>query len=300
MAEQFCEVGDLTLCYETFGDAGDPALLLVMGLGTQMIAWRVEFCEELASRGFHVVRFDNRDIGRSSKVHAPVPTIGQLLRRSPKAGAYRLKDMAADAIGVLDHLGVNSAHVVGASMGGMIAQTMAARYPDRVRSLTSIMSTTGNRFKGQPHLKLYPVFLKRAPRDRDGFIAHITGVFAAIGSPGFPRDKEEIRAIAAESFDRGHDPAGSARQLGAIVASGDRTAELRRITTPTVVIHGNRDKLVGPSGGRATARAIKGARLVMIEGMGHDLPRDAWPRIIEAIVANAKAADGVEPARAAA
>lgn len=299
MAEQFCDVGDLTLCYETFGDPGDPTLLLVMGLGTQMIAWRVEFCEELASRGFHVVRFDNRDIGRSSKIHASTPTVGQLLRRSPKAGAYRISDMAADAIGVLDHLGVDSAHVVGASMGGMIGQTMAVRFPDRVRSLTSIMSTTGNRFKGQPHLKLYPIFLKRSPTDREGFIAHITRVFAAIGSPGFRRDEDEIRALAAESFDRGHDPAGGARQLGAIVASGDRTAEMRGITTPTVVIHGTRDKLVGPSGGRATARAIKGARLVMIEGMGHDLPRDAWPQIIDAIVANAKAADGVERAGAA-
>lgn len=300
MAEQFCDVGDVTLCYETFGDPADPTLLLVMGLGTQMIAWRVEFCEQLAAHGFHVVRFDNRDVGRSSKVDAPVPTVGQLLRRSPRAGAYRLKDMAADAIGLLDHLGVRSAHVVGASMGGMIGQTMAAQHPDRVRSLTSIMSTTGNRFKGQPQLKLYPLFLKRAPSDREGYIAHIARVFAAIGSPGFAQDQEEIRAIAAESFERGHDPRGGARQLGAIVASGDRTAELRRITAPTVVIHGSHDRLVGPSGARATARAINDARLVMIKGMGHDLPRGTWPQIIDTIVANAKAADRVAPEQAAA
>jgi pimeloyl-ACP methyl ester carboxylesterase len=291
MAEQFCRVGVVELCYETFGDPADPTILLVMGLGTQMIAWRTDFCEQLAGHGFHVVRFDNRDIGRSSKIDAPVPTLSQLLRRSPRAGAYRLSDMAADAIGLLDHLGVASAHVVGASMGGMIAQTMAARHPQRVRSLVSIMSTTGNRFKGQPHLKLYPLFLKRSPSDRDAFIAHIARVFAAIGSPGFDPDEDEIRAIAEESFDRGHDPRGGARQLGAIVASGDRTAELRRITASTVVIHGTSDKLVGPSGGRATARAIPGAKLVTIDGMGHDLPRAVWPRIIDAIVANARSAD---------
>jgi pimeloyl-ACP methyl ester carboxylesterase len=162
------------------------------------------------------------------------------------------------------------------------------------------MSTTGNRFKGQPHLKLYPLFLKRSPSDRDAFIAHIARVFAAIGSPGFDRDENEIRAIASESFDRGHDPKGGARQLGAIVASRDRTASVRKITAPTVVIHGTRDRLVGPSGGRATANAIKGAKLVMVEGMGHDLPRGAWPQIIDAIVTNAKSAGDAKDERAAA
>jgi pimeloyl-ACP methyl ester carboxylesterase len=300
MAEQFCDVGDITLCYETFGDPADPTLLLVMGLGTQMIAWRPEFCEQLVSHGFHVVRFDNRDIGKSSKIDAPVPTTAQLLMRSPRAGAYRIKTMAEDAIGLLDHLGVKAAHVVGASMGGMIAQEMAARYPDRVLSLASIMSTTGNRFKGQPHLKLYPMFLKRSPNEREAYVAHITRVFAAIGSPGFDHDEADIRAIASESFDRGHDPRGGARQLGAIVASRDRTASVSRITAPTVVIHGTRDMLVGPSGARATVKAIKGARLVMIEGMGHDLPRGAWPQVIDAIVTNAKSAGEGQDARAAA
>jgi pimeloyl-ACP methyl ester carboxylesterase len=292
VSEQFCQVGDIELCYETFGDPEDPTILLIMGLGTQMVAWRVEFCEQLVAHGFHVVRFDNRDIGRSTFIDAPPPTVRQLLLRSRGAGAYRLKDMAADAVGLLDHLGIESAHVVGASMGGMIAQTLAARHPDRVRSLASIMSTTGNRFRGQPHLKLYPMFLRRAPRDRERYVEHITRVFAAIGSPGFDRAEEEVRAIATESFDRGHDPAGGARQLGAIVASGDRTAELRRIKAPTVVIHGTRDLLVAPSGGRATARAIPGARLVLVDGMGHDLPRGAWPQIVGAIVTNAQEADG--------
>jgi pimeloyl-ACP methyl ester carboxylesterase len=208
--------------------------------------------------------------------------------------------MAADAVGLLDHLGVESAHVVGASMGGMIAQTLAARHPDRVRSLASIMSTTGHRLRGQPQLKLYPMFVRRPPRDRERYAEHFARVFAAIGSPGFDRDVDEVRELARLSFDRGNDPAGGARQLGAIVASGDRTDELRRIAAPTVVIHGTRDPLVNLSGGRATARAIPGARLVTIDGMGHDLPRGAWPRIIDAIVGNAQSADGsAEGAQAA-
>jgi len=288
--EEFCRVGDIELCYESFGDLADPTMLLVMGLGTQMVAWRPDFCEQLAGHGFHVVRFDNRDIGRSTKVGGRPPTVAQLLSRSPKAGRYRLSDMAADAIGLLDHLKVEAAHVVGASMGGMIAQTMAALHPDRVLSLASIMSNTGNRWKGQPHLKLYPLFLRRAPTDREAFMSHMARVFAAIGSPDFDRDEDEIRAIAAESFDRGHDPAGGARQLGAIVASGDRSAEVRRITAPTVVIHGAKDLLVRPSGGRETARAIPGSKLVLIDGMGHDLARGAWPQIIGAIVENARRA----------
>lgn len=300
MAEEFCRVGEIELCYESFGDPADPTVLLVMGLGTQMVAWRPEFCAQLVGRGFRVVRFDNRDIGRSTKVGGRPPTVAQLLSRSPKAGRYRIADMAADAIGLLDHLGVAAAHVVGASMGGMIAQTMAAEHPERVLSLASIMSNTGNRFRGQPHVKLYPLFLRRAPTDRDAYIRHIGRVFAAIGSPGFDRDEEEVRTIAAESFDRGHDPVGAARQLGAIVASGDRTAVVRRITVPTVVIHGTRDLLVRPSGGKDTVRAIPGAKLVMIEGMGHDLPRGAWPQIVDAIVENARrAAPVAEGAKAA-
>jgi len=298
--EQFCDVGEITLCYETFGDPADPTMLLVMGLGTQMVGWPEEFCRELVGEGFHVVRFDNRDIGRSSRIDAPVPTLGQLLRRSPSAAAYTLGDMAGDAVGLLDHLGVDSAHIAGASMGGMIAQSIAARHPERVRSLASIMSNTGSRFKGQPHLKLYPLFLRRAPREREAYVDHIARVFKAIGSPGFDHDVEEIRAVARVSYDRGHDPAGGARQLGAIVGSGDRTREVRRITAPTVVVHGSADRLVGPSGGRATAAAIPGARLVTVEGMGHDLPRAAWPQIVAAVAGNAHAADRARPAAQAA
>jgi pimeloyl-ACP methyl ester carboxylesterase len=297
MPEAIARVGDVELCYETFGDPSHPALLLVMGLATQMLGWREAFCEQLAERGFHVVRFDNRDIGRSTKLssHRP-PTVGQLIRRDRKAAAYTLDDMAADAVGLLDALGIERAHVVGASMGGMIAQTIAVRHPERVLSLVSIMSNTGSRRSGQPSLAMYGTLLKRAPRDRAGYIEHHVEVFAKIGSPGFPRDEADLRSLAAASYDRGHDPAGAGRQLAAVVASGDRTELLRQIRVPTLVVHGTDDKLVAPSGGRATARAIPGARLLEIRGMGHDLPRGAWPQIVDAIAENAARAG--EPVRA--
>jgi pimeloyl-ACP methyl ester carboxylesterase len=297
MPEEIARIGDVELAYETFGDPGDPALLLVMGLATQMLGWREELCAELAERGFHVIRYDNRDVGRSTKFssHAP-PTAAQLLRRDRNAAAYTLADMADDGVGVLDHLGIDRAHVVGASMGGMIAQTVAIRHPDRVLSLVSIMSNTGARWSGQPALRTYGILLKRAPSDREGYIAHQLDVLAQIGSPGFPSEEEARRRTAEMSFDRGYDPTGGGRQLAAIIASGDRTSELRRIRVPTLVIHGTADKLVNPSGGRATAKAIPGARLLMIEGMGHDLPRGAWPQIIDGIVENAGSAN----ARAAA
>jgi pimeloyl-ACP methyl ester carboxylesterase len=289
MAEARCAVGGgVELCYEPFGDPAHPTVLLIMGLGTQMVAWREDFCEQLAARGFHVVRFDNRDAGRSTLfADERPPSLGQLLRRDRGAAAYTLADMAGDAVGLLDHLGVERAHAVGASMGGMIAQTLAARHPERVASLASIMSTTGSRWRGQPALSAYRVLLRTAPPDRDGFVEHTLRTFAAIGSPGFPRDEDGLRELAALSYDRGHDGAGAGRQLAAIIASGDRTAELRGITAPTVVVHGTRDRLVRPSGGRATARAIPGARFVEIEGMGHDLPRGAWPQILDAIAQNA-------------
>ena len=296
MAEQLCIVNDVTLCYETFGDPGDPAALLVMGLATQMVGWPDDFCEDLAGRGFHVIRFDNRDIGRSQKMDFPVPTIRQLLFRDKKAARYTLEHMAEDGFGLLDHLGIERAHVVGVSMGGMIAQTMAARGPDRVLSLASIMSNTGARWSGQPSPKMYPYLLRKPPHDREGYIRHGVELFKKIGSTGFPPDEPELARIAARSFDRGLNPAGSNRQLAAIIASGDRTPLLRTIIAPTVVIHGTTDRLVPVSGGRATAKAIPGARLVLIEGMGHDLPRGAWPRMLDAIEENAARAG--EPAAA--
>jgi len=298
MPEQFCTVNDdVTLCYETFGDPADPAMLLVMGLSTQMIGWPDEFCEQLANRGYHVIRFDNRDIGRSSALKDfPVPTPKQLLLRDKRAARYTLEHMAADGIGLLDHLGIERAHVVGVSMGGMIAQTMAARHPDRVLSLASIISNTGARWTGQPSPRMYPLLLKKPPRDREGYVRHTVDVFKKIGSQGFPIDEDELRRTAERSFDRGLNPAGSTRQLAAIIASGDRTPLLRTITVPTVVIHGRKDRLVPASGGRATAKAIPGARLVIIDGMGHDLPRGAWPRLLDEIEQNAARAG--EPATA--
>jgi pimeloyl-ACP methyl ester carboxylesterase len=288
MTESFCRVGDIDLCYETFGDPTDPALLLIMGLGTQMLGWHEDFCEQLAGRGFHVIRFDNRDIGRSTILRdKPVPTTGQLLRRDKRAASYTLTDMAADGIGVLDHLGIEQAHVVGASMGGMIAQETAIGWPDRVLSLCSIMSDTGSLWSQQPAFSLYPVLLRPAPTERSAAIEHALHVFEQIGSPGFERDELELRDIVERSYERGHDRSGPGRQLAAIIAGGNRTKRLQELDLPTVVIHGAKDRLVRPSAGRAVARAVPGAQLVEIEGMGHDLPRGAWPRIIDAITANA-------------
>jgi pimeloyl-ACP methyl ester carboxylesterase len=293
MDEQFCDVGDgITLCYETFGERSDPTALLIMGLGTQMVAWHEDFCRELAGRGFHVVRFDNRDAGRSTHLPGAPPTIRQLLLRSKRAARYTLADMACDAAGLLSKLETGPAHVVGASMGGMIAQTLAAHHPQHVRSLVSIMSNTGALSNGQPALRMYPFFLRRPSVGRDEYVAHFTRLFAAIGSRGLPRDPDEIRELAALSYDRDHDPASAGRQLAAIIASGDRTAELGRITAPTLVVHGTADPLVRPSGGRATARAITGSRLMRVEGMGHDLPRAKWTELIDAIAENAVRAGG--------
>ena len=290
-AERLRDVGGgITLCYETFGDPANPPVLLIQGLGMQMIGWPEEFCARLAARGFHVVRFDNRDAGRSTHIRGRPPTRLQLQRRRIKPVHY------GDAAGLIRALELGPVHVVGISMGGMIAQTLAAQHPGLVRSLTSIMSTTGNRWKGQPALGLMRFLVRQAPEDRDGYIAHMARVFAAIGSTGLPQDTEFVRERAARSYDRDHDRGASGRQLGAVIASGDRTDELRRITAPTLVIHGTADRLVRPSGGMATTSAIRGARLMLIEGMGHDLPSAAWPELLDAIAGHARAADQVPAA----
>jgi pimeloyl-ACP methyl ester carboxylesterase len=300
MDERFCDVGGgITLCYETFGDPDDAPILLIMGLATQMIAWHEDFCEQLAERGFYVVRFDNRDIGRSTHLDFRPPTVGQMMRRRVGPDQYSLSDMAVDTAGLLRELGISPAHVVGASMGGMIGQVLAAEHPDQVRSLTSIMSTTGSRWHGQPALSVYRYLLRPPPRDRDGYIERAAAVFGLVGSTGFDRDEQYIRERAGRAFDRGYDVRAGGRQLGAIIASGDRTKMLGKVTTPTLVIHGSVDKMIRPSGGRATAKAIPGARLTMVEGMGHDLPRGTWPLLLDAISEHARAADGAR-ARAAA
>jgi pimeloyl-ACP methyl ester carboxylesterase len=298
MPEALCRVSpDIELCYETFGDPSDPTLLLIMGLASQMIAWPDDFCRELADRGFHVVRFDNRDIGRSTHMTAArPPTVWQLLTRSRRAASYDLDDMADDTAGLLRELDLAPAHVVGVSMGGMIAQVLAVRRPELVLSLTSMLSTTGNRRVGQTAWRLLPILAARPVKGREAAVERAEKVFGMIGSKGLEQDMDHLRDVAGRSFDRGRgDGAGQARQLAAIIASGDRTRALRRIKVPTLVIHGTADPLIRSSGGRATARAIPGAKLIEIEGMGHDLPRGAWPRMLDAIEANARRA--AEPAR---
>jgi pimeloyl-ACP methyl ester carboxylesterase len=289
MNEQFAAIGDdITLCYETFGERTSPPVLLVMGLATQMIAWHEEFCEQLAARGFFVIRYDNRDIGRSTRLDGfPPPTPLELLTRRIKNPPYTLSDMARDGVRLLDALGIEEAHVVGASMGGMIAQVIAAEHPDRVLSLVSIMSMTGSRWKGQPALKVYPMLLAKPPKTKEESVSRLLKLFRVVGSPGFDRDEDELARQGALAWDRGPATAGAGRQLGAIVASGDRTAAVTRVRAPTLVIHGTRDKLVNVSGGKATAKAIRGSELLLVDGMGHDLPRGVWDRVIDGIVRNA-------------
>jgi pimeloyl-ACP methyl ester carboxylesterase len=280
MAERITEVGGVELCHETFGDAGGRPLLLVMGLGAPMIWWDEEFCETLAAQGFYVVRFDNRDSGRSSRMRGRA-NLGQayLLRRAP----YSLADMAGDAAGLLDALGIPAAHVAGASMGGMIAQTLAIRHPERVLSLTSIMSSTGGRLVGRPSGKAMSMLLSAPPRNRADYVEMLVRTFRLIGSPGYPFDEERMRDRAERTFDRGVHPGGTVRQLAAIMADRDRGPRLRRVRVPALVVHGARDPLVHVSGGRATARAIPGADLDVVPGMGHDLPRAVWPRVVKGI-----------------
>lgn len=294
--EQLAPVGNgIELCYQEMGDPEGEPLLLVMGLATQMIAWDETFCGMLADRGFRVVRFDNRDIGRSTKLKAAglPPRLDMMVGRGGSA-AYRLRDMAADTVGLMDHLGVDAAHVVGASMGGMIAQTTAIEHPERVRSLVSIMSTTGSRRVGRPSYRTFGILFGKPPQGRDAVVERAVRTFKTIGSPGYPFEEERVRQIAGRSYDRGHHSPGVLRQLHAITASGDRTAALGHLDLPALVVHGASDPLVNPSGGRATARAIPGARLELIDGMAHDLPRQLWPDFVEKIAANAaRARSGV-------
>ena len=290
MSEQRAKVGPVELVYETIGDAAGEPLLLIMGLGMQLIHWDRGLCELLAQRGFHVIRFDNRDAGLSIKIRGPVPNVMRLMAGLPVRVPYVLDDMAADSFGLLDHLGVERAHVVGVSMGGMIAQTMAIRRPERVLSLGSMLSSPGDRRVGTPKLRVWTVLMRRAPRDRDAYIAYFGRVFRMIGSPAYRVDDERVRELAGATYDRGHYPAGTARQLAAILASGSRTAELRELEVPAVVIHGESDPLVPLRAGLATARAIPGAELITIPGMGHDMPQPLWPTFVEAIARNAERA----------
>jgi pimeloyl-ACP methyl ester carboxylesterase len=258
-----------------------------------MIGWPDAFCEALDARGVHVIRFDNRDIGLSSHLtDARAPDLGAAFRGDTSSASYTLSDMAADTIGLLDGLGLESAHVVGASMGGMIGQTLAIEHPTRVRSLTSIMSTTGEPAVGQPTQAALAVLLSPPAAGREQAIERTVNIVRVIGSPGFEIDEAELRLRTGLAYDRAYDPLGVARQLLAIAASGDRTTALRSVAIPTLVMHGVEDPLVNVSGGRATARAIPGAELVLFDGMGHDLPRTLWGEFTRLIAELVKRAEG--------
>lgn len=298
MAEERAPANGIEIVYETIGDPSDPPLLLVMGLGTQLIHWDRELCERFAERGFYVIRFDNRDSGRSTRIEAPVPNLVRAMLGFRIEAPYLLDDMAEDAFGLLDHLGLETAHVAGASMGGMIGQTMAIRRPERVLSLTSIMSTTGERRAGRPKLRVWGVLLRRAPREKDAAVEYFVRVFRLIGSKGFPADEDRVREHAAEAYDRGHTPAGTGRQLAAIIASGDRTERLKQLRLPVTVFHGRSDPLIPFRGARATADAIPDARLVAIPGMGHDLPRQVWPQLVDVVAETAARAGSPQAAGA--
>lgn len=284
METQRAAANGIEIAYETFGDPGGLPLLLVMGLGTQMIAWPDDMCADLAVHGHYVVRFDNRDIGLSThmaELRAPHPLAVALRRAQPP---YTLADMADDAFALMTALGWDSAHVVGASMGGFIAQTMAIRDPARVRSLTLIMTSTGSRRVGNPKPAMARRLLRRRPVvDRESAVALSVDVMRSIGSPGYEFDEAFLVDLARRSYDRAYDPGGYLRQLAAISAQPDRTAALRRLRVPALVMHGLSDPLVAPSGGLALAKALRGSTFVGFPGMGHDLPRELWGRYAEAI-----------------
>jgi pimeloyl-ACP methyl ester carboxylesterase len=266
----------IEIAYETFGSPGGRPLLLIMGLGAQLIHWDDELCELLAEQGHHVVRFDNRDAGLSTHLHDEgVPALGT-------SSSYLLDDMADDAAGLMDALGWTAAHVVGASMGGMIAQTLAIRHPERVLTLTSIMSTPGPDV-APPTPEAAAVLFATPPTDRDGVLAQSLRTWSVIGSPGFDMDRERVLRLSGQAYDRSFDPPGTTRQLAAIMASGDRTERLGTLGVPALVIHGEADALVPVAAGHATAAAIPGATLLTFPGMGHDLPRPLWPDIVGAI-----------------
>ena len=279
----------IELEYDTFGDPTDPAVLLVMGFGTQLLGWDAEFCRLLAARGRHVIRYDNRDCGLSTKyVDSPVDLtelIGSLtageLDRARAMAPYTLRDMAVDGISLLDELGIDRAHVVGSSMGGMIAQTMAIELPDRVLSLTSMMSSTGEPEYGQPSPEAQRVLLSPRPTDRDGYIA--AAERDLVWASRRYRDPAALRALAAASYDRSYYPAGIPRQLAAMILDGSRADALRILQVPTLVIHGLDDTAIDPSGGRRTAELVPGARLLLLEDMGHDRPPTLWPSLVDAI-----------------
>ncbi|OBI88002.1 alpha/beta fold hydrolase [Mycobacterium asiaticum] len=294
--------GDVELYYEDMGELNHPPVLLIMGLGAQMLLWRTEFCEQLVSQGLRVIRYDNRDVGLSTKTRryrSPQPLALRLARSwlgLPSASAYTLEDLADDAAAILDHLEIDDAHIVGASMGGMIAQVFAARFAERTKSLGVIFSSNNHRFLPPPAPRALLSLIKGPPPNspREVIIDNSVRVSKIIGSPGYPTPEEQVRADAAEAYDRNFHPWGISQQFSAILGSGSLLQYDRRIVAPTVVIHGRADKLMRPFGGRAVARAIDGARLVLVDGMGHDLPKQLWDKVISELRSNFAAASSAQ------
>lgn len=290
--------GELEIYYEDMGDESHPPVLLVMGLGAQLLLWRTGFCEKLVAQGLRVIRYDNRDVGLSSKLGrshsrgALVPRMARFWLGKPSPAIYTLEDMADDAVALLDHLDIEKTHVVGASMGGMIAQVFAARFAERTQSLGVIFSSNNRRFLPPPAPRALLALLTGPPPDSPAEVIVNNAMRASriIGSPRYPTPEEQLRANIVEAYERSYYPWGIARQFGAILASGSLTAYDQLITAPTVVIHGLADKLMRPSGGRAIAEAIERARLVLFEGMGHDLPEELWDPLISELTTTFAAA----------
>ena len=292
---QIARANGIDLCYEIFGDANAEPMLLIMGLGAQMIHWDDDVCRQLAARGFRVIRFDNRDIGKSSHLSGgkrlgAVELLKLRFLKIPLAAPYKLGDMAQDVIGLMGVLHIKSAHLVGASMGGMIAQEIAITFPERVRSLTSIMSTTGNPKLPQATREATAILTAPPPTTREEYFERFAQTWKVLRVGSFPQDEALDRSRAERTYARGLNPAGVGRQLRAILASGSRKERLRQVRAPTLVIHGAIDPLVRPEGGKDTAASIPGAKLLMVEGMGHALPIPMWPQIIDAIDKHAHAA----------
>ncbi len=285
------KVNNIELEYDTFGDPTSKPLLLVMGLGAQMIFWLEEFCEQLVNQGFYVIRFDNRDVGLSTKIEkAGVPNVIGAITAAQKGeqvkSPYSLEDMADDAMGVLDALNIDKAHICGASMGGMIVQLITIRHPNRVLSLTSIMSSTGNPELPQAKPEVLQLLFKPAPTEREAYIEESVKRRLILYGSGFTMDEDLARKLAGQAFDRCFYPQGMMRQLMAIIANGNRKSALAAIKVPTLVIHGGDDPLVPVEGGKDTAEAIHGSELIIIDGMGHSLPPETWTQITEAITEN--------------
>ncbi len=289
--EKRIKVGDIELAVQEFGDAGHPAMVLIMGLGMQMVSWPESFCVALAAKGFRVIRFDNRDVGLSHKLRGVrAPGVVKMLLASKLgfrlAVPYQLTDMAKDTVLLLDALNIESAHIVGASMGGMIAQLLAANYPERVLTLTSIMSTSGNPRLPQPRAKVLLRLAAASAKDEASYLNTAMQTWRIIGSPAYPPSDAELRERLLLAYRRSYYPAGIARQLAAISSCGSRVDALKTITAPTLVIHGKSDPLVPVDGGIDTAKHIPGARLELFDGMGHDLPVPLLPKFVALISAH--------------